>query len=389
MAEEDYYAVLGVGRSAAAEDIQSAYRKCAMRYHPDRNPGDKEAEAQFKQCAEAYEVLSDPEKRRRYDQFGKAGLRGAGMHDWAHTDVHDIFSMFEDVLGLGGLFAGFGGRYAGPQGPQPGASLRCTVEVGLEEVLRGTAKTVRLSRRELCERCKGSGSVSGRREACRACGGQGRVQRGGGFFRIVTDCPQCGGAGTVLRDPCPECKGRRFIARRREIEIHIPPGIEDGQHIRLRGEADAGEPGAPRGDLYAVVGVRPHPFFERHGADLVCLVPISFTQAALGAKIDVPMLEGKKAMDIARGTQSGDLYRVKGQGLPHIEGHGRGDLLVQVVVEVPKKLSRREEELLRELAETEGKGVLPHRESFLKKLAGTLRSAESKDVKGAASKEAS
>ncbi|HUU31906.1 MAG TPA: molecular chaperone DnaJ [Phycisphaerae bacterium] len=389
MAEEDYYAILGVGRSAGAEDIQSAYRKCAMRYHPDRNPGDQEAEAQFKQCAEAYEVLSDPDKRRRYDQFGKAGLRGAGMHDWAHTDVHDIFSMFEDVLGLGGLFAGFGGRYAGPQGPHPGASLRCTVEVGLEEVLRGTTKTVRLSRRELCEKCKGSGSVSGRREKCQACSGQGRVQRGGGFFRIVTDCPQCGGAGTVLRDPCPECKGRRFIARRREIEIHIPPGIEDGQHIRLRGEGDAGEPGAPRGDLYAVVDVRPHPFFERHGADLVCLVPISFTQAALGAKIDVPMLEGKKAMDIARGTQSGDLYRVKGQGLPDIEGHARGDILVQVVVEVPKKLSRREEELLRELAETEGKGVLPHRESFLKKLAGTLRSAESKDAKGAASKEAS
>jgi len=373
----DYYAVLGVDRSASPEDLKKAYRHCAMKYHPDRNPGDKGAEEHFKQCAEAYEVLSDPEKRRRYDQFGKAGLRGTGIHDWQQADVHDIFSMFEDVFGLGDLFGGMGRRAR--RGPQPGASLQSFIEVSLEEVLSGATKTVRIARRELCEKCRGSGSVSGRRETCGACRGHGRVQQGSGFFRVITDCPRCGGAGTVIRDPCPECRGHRFVRRQRTIEIRIPPGIEDGQRIRYSGQGDAGEPGAPAGDLYAAVRVERHPFFERHGRDLLCQAPISFTQAALGAMIEAPTLDGKADLEIRRGTQSGDLYPLKGRGLPDINGYGRGDILMQVVVEIPKKLSRRQQELLEEFSATEAKGALPMRESFLEKLAAYLRGRGKKD----------
>jgi molecular chaperone DnaJ len=370
--DEDYYAILGVGREVDADALKSAYRTCAKRFHPDQNPGDKAAEEKFKKCAEAYEVLSDPDKRARYDQYGKAGLRGSGVHDFQHGDVGDIFSMFGD------LFGGFGGMH---RGPARGASLRVVLGITLDEVLRGVKKTVKIARREVCGKCRGSGSASGRRETCATCGGHGRVEQGGGFFRVVTDCPRCRGAGSLVRDPCPECGGRQFVSHHRTIEIEVPPGIEDGQRMRYGGQGDAGEPGAPPGDLYAEVRVEPHEFFERHGRDLVCQLPISFTQAALGAEIDVPTLEGKDSLKVPRGTQSGDLFRLKGRGLPEVGGYGRGDLLVQVVAEIPKKLSHRQEELLREFATTERKGVLPQRESFLEKLAGYLRQEKAEDKK--------
>ena len=381
---DDYYALLGVNRGAGADEIKSAYRKAAMKYHPDRNPGDKAAEEQFKKCAEAYEVLADPDKRARYDQYGKAGLRGAGMHDWAQADPHDIFSMFEEVFGLGDLFGGRRGR----AGPQPGASLRCVIDITLTDVLRGANKTVRITRREQCEKCRGTGSASGKRESCKTCAGHGRVQQGGGFFRVVTDCPACGGSGTVMRDPCHECGGKRFVNRAKTIDIQVPAGIEDGQRIRYGGQGDAGESGAPRGDLFAVVRLEEHPFFERHGVDLLSQVPISFTQASLGAEIEVPTLEGKERLTVTRGAQSGDLYRLKGKGLPDLHERGRGDILVQVVVEIPKKLTRKQEQLLREFAETENKGVLPQREGFLEKLAGYLRQNEKRSG-GGQEKEAS
>jgi molecular chaperone DnaJ len=370
--EVDYYAILGVDRGADHEQVRSAYRECAKKNHPDLNPGDKEAEERFKKCAEAYEVLGDPEKRRLYDQYGKAGLRGAGVHDWAHTDVNDVFSIFEDVFNFGDLFGGLGGR-ARRGGPARGAHLRVVIDVTLEEVLKGTKKTVQITRRELCEKCKGTGSASGKRERCATCAGQGRVQQGGGFFRIITDCPHCRGRGTIIRDPCKECGGHRFVGRQRIIEIQVPAGIDDGQHIRISGQGDAGEAGGPRGDLYAEVHVAQHPFFERHGRDLLCQVPISFTQAALGAEVEVPTLEGAENMTLPRATQSGDLARLRGRGLPDIQGYGRGDLLVQLVVEVPKKLTSRQEELLREFASSQRKGVLPQRESFLEKLAKYLK----------------
>jgi molecular chaperone DnaJ len=377
--EENYYAILGVDRGADAETIKRAYRQCALKYHPDRNPGDKASEEAFKKCAEAYEVLADPEKRGRYDRFGKAGLRGAGVHDFAATDVHDIFSMFEDVFGLGDLFGGFGGRMR--RGPARGASLRVVLDVTLEDVLQGAAKTVRVTRRELCDRCKGTGSATGRRERCATCGGHGRVQQAGGFFRIVTDCPHCGGSGERVRDPCKACGGHRFVSRPSTIDIQVPKGIEDGQRMRYAGQGDAGEPGALRGDLYAEVHVEPHPFFERHGRDLLCQVPVSFAQAALGADLEVPTLAGKEPMQITRGTQAGDLYRLKGRGLPDIEGFGRGDLLVQVVVEVPKKLTPRQEELLREFDQADRKGAMPQREGFLEKLAASLRPQKAEEKK--------
>jgi len=368
MAEsDDYYAILGVARDASADEIKKAYRRAAIQYHPDRNAGDAQAEARFKQCAEAYEVLSDPDKRARYDRFGKAGLRGAGVHDWAHTDVHDIFSMFEEVFGFGDLFGGFG-RRARRAGPQPGQSLRCAIDLTLEEVLHGVEKTVRLTRREVCEDCGGSGSASGKRQRCAACRGQGRVQQGGGFFRIVRPCPQCGGTGSTVSDPCPTCGGSRFVNRKRTIDVTVPPGVEDGQGIRYAGQGDAGEPGAPRGDLLAGVRVQEHPLFERHGRDLLCQVPVSLTQAALGDDIEVPTLGGSEQLDIGRGTQSGDLYRLEGRGLPDVRTGHRGDLLIQTIVEVPKKLSRRQEELLREFAEDGRRGATPQRNGYLKRL---------------------
>ena len=367
MAESDYYAVLGVSRDASADDIKKAYRRAAIQYHPDRNPGDAEAEARFKQCAEAYEVLSDPDKRARYNRFGKAGLRGAGVHDWAHTDVHDIFSMFEEVFGFGDLFGGFGGgrRRAGPE---PGQSLRCFIDMTLEEVLAGTDKTVRLTRRELCDACGGSGSASGKRQTCPTCRGQGRVQQGGGFFRVVRTCPQCGGMGSTVTDPCPACGGGRFVNRKRTIDVTVPPGVEDGQRIRYGGQGDAGAPGAPRGDLFAVVRVQEHPLLERHGRDLLCQVPVSLTQAALGDEVEVPTLDGSERLEVGRGTQSGDLYRLEGRGLPDVRSRRRGDVLVQVVVEVPRKLTRRQEELLREFAEDGKRGATPQRNGYLKRL---------------------
>ncbi|HUS46071.1 MAG TPA: molecular chaperone DnaJ [Phycisphaerae bacterium] len=370
--EQDYYRVLGVPRSASPEQIKRAYRSLALKYHPDRNPDDAEAEAQFKKGAEAYEVLSDPQKRRRYDQFGKAGLRGTGVHDWAHANMGDVFSWVSSIFEE---FGGFGAQRS-RAGPRAGASLRCTINVTLEEVAKGVTKTVRVTHREHCEACGGSGSVSGRRETCPTCRGGGRVQQGGGFFRIVRDCPHCSGTGTTIADPCPTCGGNRFVNHKRTIEVQVPPGVEDGLRIRYAGQGDAGEPGAPRGDLYAAIHEEPHPFFERHGMDLLCQVPISFTQAALGAEVEVPTLDGRETITVTRGTQSGDLARLKGKGLPDVHEYGRGDILAQTIVEVPKRLTRRQKELLREFAETEKNGVLPIRESFLEKLAGYFRPAE-------------
>ncbi|NLX59968.1 MAG: molecular chaperone DnaJ [Phycisphaerae bacterium] len=366
--EFDYYEVLGVDRNASVDDIKRAYRKRAMQYHPDRNPGNAEAEKRFKQCAEAYEVLGDAEKKSRYDQYGRAGLRGSPMHDFSHADAGDIFDMFRDVFGMGDLF-GFGeGQHS--RGPARGQSLRAMVQIRLREVATGATRTLEVKRLELCSTCGGSGAKAGTKPVqCKMCGGQGKVQRGGGFFRMITECPQCGGRGTVIADPCPDCRGHGRRPQRKTIEVSIPPGIHSGQQIRLSGQGDAGEPGGPRGDLFVVIDVADDPMFERDGNNLFCRVPIGFAQAALGGDVEVPTLTGPYTLTLSAGTQSGEVIRLSGKGLPDLHGHRSGDILVQVIVEVPRKLTSRQKELLREYAESEGKSVLPERKGFLERLA--------------------
>ena len=362
--KRDYYEVLGVSRDASAEEIKKAYRQAALKYHPDRNPNDpKAAEAKFKEAAQAYEVLSDPEKRQRYDRYGHEGLSGAAMHDFSHMGAADIFSMFEDIFG-GGVFGGRRG----------GVDLQTEVELTLAEVARGTEKTVEFERSDYCERCSGSGAEPGsQRRTCSQCGGYGQVEQQTGFSvlfgRMITTCPACRGRGTIVTTPCKACRGRGRAPKRRVLNIKIPAGIEDGQAVRVPGEGEPGEDGSRRGDFHCIVRIKPHPFFERHGADLVCRVPVSFTQAALGTKLEVPTLDGKEEITLERGTQFGELIRLSGKGLPSLRGRRRGDLIVQIVVEIPRKLNRRQEELLREFAATEDKTVLPESKGFFEKLA--------------------
>jgi len=371
MAKRDYYEVLGVPKNASPEDIKRAYRRLAIKYHPDKNPGDKDAEANFKQCAEAYEVLSDPDKRRRYDQFGHEGLRGAGMHDFSRMNVDDIFSMF----GLDDLFGDFfgrrGRRTSRRGGPTRGYDLETTVELSLVEIAKGTEKTIEFTRQDLCPDCSGSGSAGGKAPArCPVCNGSGQVARAGlgGFFQMVSTCTNCRGTGQVITNPCKKCRGAGRVPKKRTISIKVPAGVHAGQGIRVASEGEPGQRGGPRGDLYCYVRVKPHPFLERNGSDLVTAVPVSFTQAALGATIQVPTLNGPRDLKIPPSTQPGDIFRVKGQGLPDMRFRRTGDELVQIFVEIPKKLNTRQQELLREFAKTENKSILPKTKGFFEKL---------------------
>ncbi len=377
--KRDYYEVLGVARDASAEDIKRAFRKLAMQYHPDRNVGDKDAEEKFKEAAEAYEVLSDANKRQRYDRYGHAGLEGMG----GVGGFENARSAFEDLFGgiFGDLF-GMGGR----NGPRSGRDLQVSVEIDLAEAHRGAQKTITIPREENCPECGGEGSRRGTHPvACRRCGGHGVVVQGQGFFRIQQTCPGCGGRGAIITDPCETCYGQGRIEVRRTLEVNIPPGVDSGNRIRLPGEGEAGAPGAARGDLYCVIRVREHPFFERDGPHLICRVPITFSQAALGGEIQVPTLEGPITHTLKRGTQAGEVIRISGRGMPNVRGGRPGDLLVQVMLETPQKLTKRQEELFRELAEIDQKNVSPQRKSFLDKLrelfAGETPAAEAKQAK--------
>ncbi len=358
MEKRDYYEVLGVPRDATAEQIKKAYRKIALETHPDRNPGNKEAEERFKEAAEAYEVLSDPEKRARYDRYGHAGVRGEPLHDF--SNVESIFEAFSDIFGGTAFEDLFGfGRGRARARPRPGPSLKVEVELDFIEAAKGCDKTIELRRQESCEKCHGSGARSGTKPGtCRTCGGRGEIAQTQGFFSIRTTCPRCRGMGQTIETPCPECRGTGTVARKRELKVRI----------RIRGEGEAGALGCPRGDLYVFITVRPHEFFERDGDDLVCEVPITFPQAALGARIEVPTLDGREEIEIPRGTQSGTVFRLAGRGFPHLRGYGRGDELVRVVVETPRALSKRQEELLRELAALDEKEVSGRRKSFLEKI---------------------
>jgi len=370
MAKRDYYEVLGVGKTASADDIKRAYRRMAMKYHPDKNPDDKEAEAKFKECAEAYEVLSNANKRQSYDQFGHEGLRGSGMHDFSRMNVEDIFSMFGFEDFFGGIFGGGRGRRPGRRaGPTRGYDLETTVELTLNDIAKGTEKTIEFTRQDSCSECGGTGSAKGSSPGrCPTCKGTGQVARGGGFFQMVSTCRQCGGSGQIITNPCKKCKGAGRVPKKRTVNIKIPPGVHEGQGIRVTSEGEPGRSGGPRGDLYCYVRVKPHKFLQRDGNDLVAVVPISFTQAALGTTIDVPSINGTKGLKIPPGSQYGSIFRIKGQGLPDMRTHRTGDQLVQITVETPTRLNKDQQELLREFAKTENKRVSPKSVGFFETL---------------------
>lgn len=374
--QRDYYEILSVEKTADGEEIKRSYRRLAMKYHPDRNPGDAEAEAKFKEAAAAYEVLSDEQKRKIYDQYGHEGLRGAGAagHDFNRMNVEDIFSMFGDLFSGMGVNMG-GGR--GRAGPARGYDLEYEVEISLEEVFKGCERDIEFNRADLCEGCRGSGAKAGSKPVkCSTCGGQGKVQQTGmgGLFRMVTTCPHCQGRGSIIKDKCETCRGKGRVPKQRKLSIKLPAGISDGQAVRVQGE---GEPPPPevsptgegaRGDLHVVVRVAEHELYQREGDHLVMKMPISFTQVALGAEIQTPTIDGNATLEIPRGTPHGTLLKLAGKGLPNLRSGRRGDMGVVVLIEVPKKLSAKQEELLREFAKTEEKSVMPERDGFWKKV---------------------
>ncbi|MCE2924300.1 MAG: molecular chaperone DnaJ [Phycisphaeraceae bacterium] len=381
--KRDYYEVLGIEKAADAEEIKRAYRRLAMKYHPDRNPGDADAEAKFKEAAEAYEVLSDESKKQRYDQFGHEGLRSQGgpaTHDFSRMNAEDIFSMFNDIFGGGGGRAGGRGQRA--RGPARGYDLETEVVLTLEEAFTGAEKDVEFTRLDTCQKCTGTGAKPGSKPVtCTTCKGQGRViQTGlGGMFRMEAPCPTCGGRGKVVKDFCDACRGKGRVPTSRKLAVHIPPGIADGQAVRVRGE---GEPPAMeespsgegvRGDLHVVVRVRRNEIFQRDGDHLILEMPISFTKAALGADLDVPTIDGKRAtLKLPKGTQFGTIFRLAGQGMPSVRSGQRGDMLVVAKVEIPKKLSPAQEKLLRDFAVSENETVMPESQGFWKKIKDVL-----------------
>ena len=365
--KRDYYEVLGLERNAAPEQIKRAYRRGALKYHPDNYKGDKaEAEKHFKELAEAYEVLSDPAKRQQYDRFGHEGLRGAGVHDFSSMGFGDIFSMFQDIFG--GAGAGFG-----EQQTQRGFDLETQVVLTLEQVASGVDQTLEFERMDFCDTCAGSGSKPGTTpKRCSTCGGYGQVQQQmQGLFGMsvrVMACPTCRGKGNIVTDPCGDCRGSGRRRKHRVLSVHIPPGVHEGQVVRVRGEGEPAQAGTGRGDLHCYIRVREHPLLVRQGDDLACQVPIAFSQAALGGRIEVPTLAGMEELDLPAGTQNGDVLTMKRRGLPNQRSGKPGDQLVQVYIEVPRKLNARQRELMEEYARIEQSEVTGQRKNFIDKL---------------------
>lgn len=365
MAEKrDYYEVLQVTRTATKIEIDRAYRKMAIKYHPDSNRDDPDASIKFKECSEAYEVLVDPEKRTRYDQFGHAGLHGGGG---GFQDFESFGDIFGDVLN--DFFGGGRGRRGGGTRKSRGQDVRCDVTLTLEEAARGVSKDIAFRRRSTCGSCDGSGAAAGSQPiVCATCGGRGQVIQSTGILRVQTNCPNCRGAGKTISSPCTGCRGSGLVTEKASITVDIPAGVDDGMRVRLKGEGESSPDGGPRGDCYCFITVKPHDLFRRDGTNLVLQFPISYAKAALGAEIEVPTLDGKTKLRIEPGTQSGTLFRIPGCGVVQPGGSRPGDLIVETVIEVPKKLSESQAKLLRELAELDHESVLPAHKSFFEKL---------------------
>ena len=365
MAEKrDYYEVLQVTRTATKIEIDRAYRKMAIKYHPDSNRDDPDASIKFKECSEAYEVLIDADKRTRYDQFGHAGLHGGGG---GFQDFESFGDIFGDVLN--DFFGGGRGRRGGGTRKSRGQDVRCDVSLTLEEAARGVSKDIAFRRRSTCGSCDGSGAAAGSQPiVCATCGGRGQVIQSTGILRVQTNCPNCRGAGKTISSPCTGCRGSGLVTEKASITVDIPAGVDDGMRVRLKGEGEASPDGGPRGDCYCFITVKPHDLFRRDGTNLVLQFPISYAKAALGAEIEVPTLDGKTKLRIEPGTQSGTLFRIPGCGVVQPGGSRPGDLIVETVIEVPKKLSESQAKLLRELAELDHESVLPAHKSFFEKL---------------------
>jgi molecular chaperone DnaJ len=347
MEDRDYYKILGVSSNASEEEIKKSYRRIAMQYHPDRNPGNKEAEEKFKIASEAYEVLRDPEKREIYNQYGIEGLKGTGFTGF--RGFEDIFSAFGDIFED---FFGFGTTHKGRARARPGADLRYDLKISFHDAAFGKETEIEIPKNVLCEICNGTGAKPGTYPThCPNCKGTGQVTRSQGFFTISTTCGQCRGEGKFIPHPCGECRGFGRVRTNKKIQIKIPPGVDTGSKLRIRGEGEVGERGGPPGDLFVFLYVESHDFFSRDGDDIVCQIPISFPQATLGSEIEVPTLNGTKNLTIPKGTESGEIFRIKGEGFPKIRGYGRGDQLIQIIVKTPKNLTKRQEELLREFEE--------------------------------------
>ncbi|BDX18741.1 MAG: molecular chaperone DnaJ [Pseudomonadales bacterium] len=366
MSKRDYYEVLGVEKGASEAELKKAYRRLAMKYHPDRNPDDENAEEKFKEATEAYEVLTDANKRAAYDQYGHAGVDpsmggGAGGFGGGGANFSDIFG---DVFG--DIFGGGGGR--GRSSVQRGSDLRYTLELDLEEAVRGTTVTIRVPTLVACETCDGSGAKKGTTPTtCTTCGGHGQVRMQQGFFSVQQTCPRCHGTGKMITDPCKDCHGNGRVEKQKNLSVKVPAGVDTGDRIRLAGEGEAGVNGGPAGDLYVVVSVREHKIFQRDGKNLYCEVPISFVDAALGGELEVPTLDGRVKLKIPEGAQTGKLFRLRGKGVTPVRGGSAGDLLCRVVVETPVNLTKRQRELLEELRQTleaEGSSQSPRAKSW-------------------------
>jgi molecular chaperone DnaJ len=347
MTKKDYYQILGVGKTASDEELKKNYRKIAMQCHPDRNPGDKQAEEKFKEAAEAYEVLSDRQKREIYDQYGHAGLSNTGFQGFSGFD--DVFSnfgdIFEDVFGFGRTR----GRGRTRQAARAGADLRYDLKISFLDAAFGLTTTIDLEKLYTCHECQGTGAAPGTSSStCPTCQGRGQVIQSSGFFTISSTCPHCHGQGKFITKPCTTCRGTGKEQQRKTVELKIPAGVETGSRLRLRGEGEAGEQGGPCGDLYVFLQVEDHDFFVRSEDDIICRVPISFVQASLGGTVTVPTLEESEKIKIPRGTQTGRTFRLKGKGIPHLQAHGRGDQIIEIFVQIPTALTRKQEELLRE-----------------------------------------